>query len=295
MNVFVLATGYIMCRHEFKYIRIFRLWRIVAGYSLGVVLTVWLLASSVDLSWRDWASAVLPVTFDSYWFFTKYVALFLTIPFLNKMLYALSSKEQIVLLLTGFGILSFSPVLTGKDLFGSSWGYSYIWFLYLYLFGACLAIREVKNKIKDRYKILFLFVGCLLATSADPLAATLTKMIGGGGRFGELAWSYTSPLMLIEAAALLLIFASLEVKNEVLQHTIKLAAPGTFVVYIVHMNRAFRQAVDWNHSFLELAQHGECVAVLGTIVVSVCLFGCIVFFDCMRLLLVRFVSGLIKH
>lgn len=230
VNVFVLATGYIMCRHEFKYMRIFRLWRIVVGYSFVVVLAVWLFVPSAHLSWRDWVSALMPISFDSYWFFTKYVALFLTIPFLNRMVLALSCKERMTLLASGFCLLSLSPVLVGRDLFGTAWGYSYIWFLYLYLVGASLSIHGVKDKFRGRYKIFALLGGCVFATVADPVAALLTRVIGGGGRLGELVWSYTSPFMLLEAVALLLICASLNVENVFLQGVIKMISPGTFVV-----------------------------------------------------------------
>lgn len=55
------------------------------------------------------------------------------------------------------------------------------------------------------------------------------------------------------------------------------------------MNGVFRQAVDWEHSFLGLASHGECVAALGVLGVSVVLFGVIVFLDFVRRSIAHFV------
>lgn len=140
VDCFVMATGYIMCRHVFKYVRIFKLWRQVVGYSLVLAVIAWIVLPAGSVGWRDWAGAAMPITFNRYWFFTEYVALFFSIPFLNKMLGVLTNRERNVLMASGLGLLSVLPFFAGSDLFIVKWGYSYIWFLYLYLLGACLAL-----------------------------------------------------------------------------------------------------------------------------------------------------------
>ena len=59
VDCFVMATGYIMCRHAFKYVRIFRLWRQVVGYSLAIAVIAWIALPAGSVGWRDWAGAAM--------------------------------------------------------------------------------------------------------------------------------------------------------------------------------------------------------------------------------------------
>lgn len=257
VDCFVMATGFIMSRRDFHYFRIVKLWRLVVGYSLAIVAFAWLFVPEVEIAWRDWAGALFPVVFNRYWFFTTYVALFFTIPFLNRLLAALSDREKIALLASGFVILSLASLVAGSDLFQTKWGYSYIWFIYLYVMGASLALLDVRGRIKGVWLVIALMVGCVGSTTGNVASAWLPKMIGGGARVGDLAWSYTSPTILIEAVALLLMFARIRVGSLELQRLIAFVAPSTFIVYIVHSNDVFRILTHWKVRFLWLADGGR--------------------------------------
>ena len=286
VDCFVMATGYIMCRHTFKYIRIFRLWRQVVGYSLAIATVAWVVLPAGSVGWRDWAGAVMPIVFNRYWFFTEYAALFFCIPFLNRMLGALTGREQCVLVASGFGILSVMPFVAGLDLFFVKWGYSLIWFLYLYLLGAILALGNFREKIATGWIWLLLAVGLCGSFGGEVVSPFLSARLGGGARLSELAWSYASPTMVLEAVALLLLFARIDVRSERLGKVIGLIAPSTFVVYVVHSNDNFRQIVRWKSCFLGLADMGEVGAVIGTAIFAVAIFIVVVCVDLARRVIV---------
>ena len=152
VNCFVLATGYIMSRHEFKYSRIFKLWVEVVFYSICMTAIAALFCPWVQITWRDWVKAVVPIATNQYWFVTMYVALFFTIPFLNHLLRTLDKKNLVRLLVTGFILLSLYPAIAGRDLFATHGGYSYLWFMYLYLVAGAIALYA--DKINDKVNVL---------------------------------------------------------------------------------------------------------------------------------------------
>lgn len=282
VDCFVLATGYIMCQMEFKCARIFRLWRQVVGYSLIIACVAWFSLPSGTLGWRDWLGAVMPISFNRYWFFTEYVALFLSMPLLNKMLRALTIQERGMMMVGGFVIFSVWPIVAGLDLFVTKWGYSYVWFLYLYLVGSCLSLDGCHKRIATWHLGVALVVGVLGSAGGAVLGPVLFAHWGGGARLGELAYSYASPTMFLEAVALLLLFSRLNVKSERLRKIIGFLAPSTFVVYIVHSNGLFLRLTEWKNCLLSLADVGECGAILGTAVLAVLIFTVIVIFDATR-------------
>lgn len=110
----------------------------------------------------------------------------------------------------------------------------------------------------------------------------LTARFGGGARVAELAYSYASPTLLLEAVALLLLFAKVDLRDERIQKVIGLVAPSIFVVYIVHSNPLFRQLTEWKSIFLWIVDFGEWGVIGGTIVFSISIFTAIVFVDVLR-------------
>ena len=286
VDCFVMVTGYIMCRHAFKYVRIFRLWRQFVGYSLFFVVLGWLFLPAGTVGWRHWIGAAMPVLTNANWFLTQYFALFFTIPFLNKMLDALSGREKGILLLSGFCLLSVMPSVAGKDLFVTTWGYSYVWFLYLYVLGASLVdVRKIV--CSSGLLALGATAGSILSAGCAIAGPMLTVRFGGGGRIAELAYSYASPTMLLEAVCLVLIFAKIEVRNLAFQRMISILAPSTFIVFVVHTDGMFKQLVGWRHAFTWMTDYGVACVVAGTIAASVLVYAVIVSADVLRRMVVR--------
>lgn len=83
VNCFVLASGYIMSRKEFRLNRILRLWFEVFGYSVAALIIAFLFLPEIPLGLKAIAKSLLPLSRDSYWFFTQYSCLFFLMPALN--------------------------------------------------------------------------------------------------------------------------------------------------------------------------------------------------------------------
>lgn len=291
VDVFVMATGWIMCRHNFKYVRLFYLWRRFVGYSLFLVCMGACVLPSGVVCWRDWLESVTPILSNVNWFLTEYVALFFTIPFLNKMLGALAYRDKLVLEVSGIGLLSILPLVSGHDLFITKWGYSYVWFLFLYVTGAILvdvmANENSRRMITRMILVVCVIVGCVCSELSVIVCEALVSNYGFGGRLGEMACSYTSPTILLEALGLFLFFSRVEIKSKRLCSVVALLAPSTFIVFVVHTNSMFHKLTGWENCFHWFLECGSIGVITWTIVVSVVVFVAIVLFDTMRRILVQ--------
>lgn len=278
-----------MCRHDFKYFRILRLWRQVVGYSLAILVLAKIMGVNVGMS--DVANAVMPITTNQYWFFTQYFALFFTIPFLNKLMGTLSKKEIVVLLATGLGLLSVMPLFAGQDIFVTKWGYCYLWFIFLYCAGSAIYKLDLVGRVRSLYATLGLVAGIAISAIGAVGATYLPKLIGGGARVGDLAYSYTSPSLVLEAVALFVLFAKIEVKAPIWQKVITCLAPGTFIVYVVHTNVIFRDMVGWPSAFLPLSERSALSAIMGTSIIAFLIFATISMIDVFRRLTLTWIMG----
>ena len=279
VNCFVLATGYIMSRHEFKYSRIFKLWGEVVFYSICMTAIAAFFCPWVQITWRDWIKAVSPIATNQYWFVTMYVALFFTMPFLNQILKTLDKKNLSHLLITGFLLLSFYPAVTGRDLFATHGGFSYLWFMYLYLVAGAIALNA--DNIKTKVYVLT-GGGIILPIISLVLqvgSARLSKMMGAS--VGHWV-GYSSPTVFALAVVLLVLFSKIKVDNESIARIISFVAPSVFGVYVLHDNPLFRRLVCWEGRFASLAELSALKMVVGIVGYASLIFVSSVLIDIMR-------------
>lgn len=158
INVFVLITGYFMCRQQFK-------WRKVVFLALEIVLYRWLiygifLASGYEsFNFKEFIKTVLVLPYDFGWgFSSSFVGLYVLVPFINKLLSVLDKKELeklicvLLVLFTGFSTFLFNT------------SFEYIgWYVTVYLIGSYLRLYEM-DWMNSR-RITALLCACSLAFS----------------------------------------------------------------------------------------------------------------------------------
>lgn len=111
VDCFILATGAVMWNKGFKLSRIVTYWAGVVFYSLCITALFSFFILRVDGTWKDWIKSILPVARNQYWFFTSYVALFFTMPFLNTLIANIEQGQLKKHLIGGFVLLSVYPTL----------------------------------------------------------------------------------------------------------------------------------------------------------------------------------------
>ncbi|MGI5984719.1 MAG: acyltransferase [Clostridiales bacterium] len=259
VNCFGLVSGYVLCKGRYRRSRLLSLWLRVVFEALAITVAFAVLMPGV-VGVKEWFFAVTPVLHDMYWYFTAYFALFFFVPYINKMIASLSGKEMVGLAFSVVFIFTFLGNITGNDIFHLHGGYGFLWLLCLYLLGACLRHVRIRPKI-NKYWFLALY---FISTSS---AWGIMEIFGSQSAIG-----YTSPLILLAAALLLLFFRRLDVKPQLLQKTISMLARTSFGVYIIHTH-----PLVWNHvlsgRFASYAEYPASLAVLAVILSAAAIYA----------------------
>ena len=279
VDCFVLATGYIMSRHVFKYSRIVKLWGEVVFYSFCMTVVAAVFCPWVPITWRDWINVAFPVATNQYWFVTMYVALFFTMPFLNHLLNTLSERDLKIMLASGFVLFSLYPSFAAADLFVLHGGYSYLWFMYLYLVAGYIAGHRDRFDVKLSTLVVGLVVLPVLSFALQVVNSQFNKRFGMS--FG-LWGCYSSPEVFAQAVVMLLLFSRIRISAAWQQRMVCFAASGVFSVYVLHSNSIFRKMVCWNGRFAPLADLGIPGMLAGIFGFAVAIFISCILIDWFR-------------
>lgn len=221
VNCFGLVSGYVLCKGHYRRSRLLSLWIRVVFESL-IITAIFALFVRGTVGTEHWLIVFTPVIHGVYWYFTAYFALFFFVPYINKMLNALSKRELVSLAVSVIFVFSFLGNILNTDIFHLNFGYGFLWLMCLYVLGACMRKIEIKNNI-NKYWFLAAYVVCVSAAWAAMELLNSPRVI-----------SYTSPFILLSAMLLLLYFRRLEFRSPVSQKFISMLARTSFGVYIIH-------------------------------------------------------------
>lgn len=235
VDCYGLISGYVGVDGKYRPARILELWLQVFFYSAGITLLYWIFAPGLlaaDSLWK----AIFPVCWKTYWYFSAYAGLFFVMPYLNRMVYALREEERkrmALMLFLLFSVGTALPKVNNSDFLQLIGGYSFVWLVILYLFGAC--IKTCRFRRRKTYQYLLAYFG-LAAFSwiFKILVENYTRKVYGEAKFGRLFTSYTAPTILLCGVCLFLIFERLEIRSRVMQKLIAMASPLAFSVYLIH-------------------------------------------------------------
>lgn len=236
VNVYVLITGYFMCKSSLKLSRLLEIICQVMWYSLfiPVVLVIIGLADGKSFQTYDILRFVFPIHMEQYWFVTSYVVLMLLVPFLNAGIAAMQQKQLAisVLLLTAYQTLpkSVLPVKFTND----DEGYGVLWLVCLYLIAAYIRLYGIPffSSVK---KSLLCYVGgafCIFA-SLLVMRAVYFRFDAFGDRI-EFAYNYNHILCLFTSVSLFYACKLWHIKDGVISKMAGRLAPYTFGVYLLH-------------------------------------------------------------
>lgn len=237
VDCYALLSGYVSVTSGSRSARLVRVWMQVAFYTLSVT-AVFFLSRPEMRSARLVVNAVFPVLTRQYWYVTAYFGLFLFLPYINRLLLTLERAALRRLAATVFLVFSVLPVLSARDLFQTSWGYSFLWLAALYVLGACLRLSDAGERW-PKSRFLLLYALCVVLAWGGKLTLDIlwpARAAAAGG----LIVGYTSPPILLSAVCLLLFFSRLRVPPAAARLLLPLAS-ASFGVYLIHT-----QPLIWN-------------------------------------------------
>ncbi|MEE0059890.1 MAG: hypothetical protein UE295_03585, partial [Acutalibacteraceae bacterium] len=149
---FAFISGYTARNKPQKYSKIVNMWFQVLFYSFFLSVLVTLIGLDGSWTMKTIVVRLLPVTFNEFWYFTAYFALFFVAPILNEFLFKANESESKKMFIVLFVLFSIMGTLA--DPFKSQWGYSAIWLIVIY----CLGVLAKRIKLFEQKKTITLVI-----------------------------------------------------------------------------------------------------------------------------------------
>lgn len=235
INGYALISGFVAYSDEekpFNYYKYCPLWLSVFFYSVALFL-IHLIVPHDPFTLKEALRSFFPVSGARYWYFAAYTGLFFLIPWLNKLMRSLTIRQANLLAATVFGVFSVYAYAAVHllDTFHLIGGYSAIWLIMMYILGAWVKKCNIVERIRTSHAAIL---------TAVVIAVTYIMILVG------ITPSYISPVCVLTALGLLILFAKMNV-GKAASRVISLAAPAAFGVYLIHDNYYFRQIVIADH------------------------------------------------
>ena len=217
--------------------------------------------------------AIFPVSWGTYWYFSAYAGLFIVMPYLNKLVNALDEKERrrmMLVMFLLFCVVTAVPKVNQSDFLQLVGGYSFVWLVILYLFGACIRTCSFKRWKKYQYACVY-FALTAFSWAFKIVVENHTREVFGEPRFGRLFTGYTTPTIFLSALCLFLIFENVKIRKTWLKRIIMTASPVAFSVYIIHTHPLIWENIIKGIS-ANLAFRAWWAAVPGVLGIALCIY-----------------------
>ncbi len=236
INCFVLITGYFMCKSNITLKKFFKLVLEIEFFRI-VVYFIFLLTGYESFSFVPFVKILLPITKVSDNFTGCYIAFFLCIPFINRLIHNISEKQHIYLI----AITCFIYVFLGTiPKFGVNMNYV-SWFVVLYFIASY--IRMYPKKIFKSARLWgFITIIMLSVSIASVIVCTwLGTHIGTFMPYYFVA-DCNKILAIATALSAFLFFKNIKFKNAF----VNTVAASCFGVLLIHANSDVMRKWLWN-------------------------------------------------
>lgn len=227
VNCYAIISGYVLYTDKektYKYSKYATMWFQVLFYSFGI----YLLFTGFKYDILEMIKRLLPVAGKKYWYFSAYTGLFFIIPFLNKLIRNLTKTDTTKMIILFFVIyVCYARI---GDSFTFNAGYSMVWLVIMYFFGAWLKKCEIPQKIKGIYSLLTFIVSTLVTWVLYLILMPPYKFV---------LIHYMSPTIVINAISFVILFSKFNF-NKFFVGIIKFLSPAAFGVYLIHEHTFIR-------------------------------------------------------
>ena len=260
VNCYALISGYANVKTNFKFRRIVYLWVQTAFLITMVNFVMHFFVPGQTVSFKQWISGLMPLAHGELWYFCAYFLMVPLLPLLNKGLLSLK-KWQHIMIIVMMQMPTIFRLISHKDSYVLSNGYSAMWLICVYIIGAYFRIYGAPKWAKPFVTLPTFFAAATVAY----FSKLLPEIYLSQGRIEDTAdWyvyrsslvAYVSPCVVIMSIMLLLFFMQLDIKNSVACRLISLLGKATWGVYAIHVcTTMWRYTAFWN-KFRAIATYG---------------------------------------
>lgn len=227
VDCFILISGYFGIKWKFK--SFFNLIFQIFFYSVGIYLV------AVAFGIVNWDAKTFLLRFaclskSSWGFVVSYVILYFCAPILNSFAEKCSSKElfgYIVVFVLALNIVSFTA--------SSAFTYAVV-----YLIGRLLRkikIEDIKVSAGALYLITTTIIFVIVYFGLFKAMHINSAEVVGKRPVGTVGFDYAAPLVIMQAAALFILFAKMKFKSRI----INWCARSAFAIFLIHMHPTIKQ------------------------------------------------------
>ncbi len=286
VNCFALISGYLMVNKNIKLKSIIGLWLQVAFYS--VVFTALFFAFMPETrTIKNLVVAFFPIISRRWWYISSYFAMFFFIPFLNTAINNISKQTYtkfLLVILIGICVVGcISPI----DAFVLNNGYSAIWLIIVYLFGAYIKKYELSKKITALKGLIGFFVMILLTFLSKVIISILTYIVLGEAKYDGIFISYVSITIFLAAVFLFLFCLNIKV-GSFASKLIFFISPVSLGVYLIHVHPLVFDFI-MKDAFALLTHKSVLIMLLGILAATVLIFVVCAVIELIRIQLFKLV------
>lgn len=226
VNVFVIISAWFLCdRDKIATKKIVHLYINVFWWT--IVCSLIAVGLGVSPSIKDFILMV-PFFGNAYDFISGYVIMYIASPYLNNMLNTLSKRDFKIIALGAFVIFSLCSCINLCGYLDVSKGYSFSWFILLYIMTSYLKHNFTPSKLLKYQKLKYLGIYLILAIIGAFLRLYHIPRLGDG--------NYNNPVIVIEAFSLFLFFNNMQIKGKYATRIIGFLAPLSLATFLIHAN-----------------------------------------------------------
>ena len=256
---FLLITGYYGVELSLK--KIVNLGGVTIFYNVLVYLVYSIIVE--DFSLLRFGASFFPICLNpDLWFIRTYILFLLCTPVINYWLKN-TTKEIRLLTLVSLAFMSLYVGCFGND-DSFQEGKNVVNFCFLYVVGNELHQREF---IKD-FKMSSLLFSYVVLNVVVCLATYFLTNTSFFPFFKELVWYYDSPLLILNAVLLFMVFEQIKVQSIVLNNIAK----SVFPIYLIHAN-LYTGRVLWPYvnSYVEPEYSLSLICFIALIIMFLCI------------------------
>lgn len=233
VDLFAMITGYLYAgRKKINSENIISLVTTTAFYCIVITVLFFVFKRDVFENKIMILYSLFPPLGRKYWYLTSYFIMFLLIPSMNRLIENMTKKEYMRLLLVMFITLSLITTFGLRDYFMINKGYSPFWLMFCYLAGGYIKLHSDREKTEKRRWIYLAAV--LFNVLAVMFFWVVMNLLFKTSKGFETINGYVSPFTVCNAALLLLVFTTLDVRGGFFRRIVKSVSAASFDVYIIH-------------------------------------------------------------
>ena len=280
INCFVLITGYFMCTSAITKKKFFKL----LGERYFYAVAIWCLfffTGYEAFSVKGFLKMMFPFFTVADNFTSCFLLFYLLIPFLNKLIHALTEKEHFMLMAWCIGIYVFLPSFAKANVV-----FNYItWFSILYVIASYIRLHPKDWFNSTRITGFLAGASLLLSWASVIVLAMFSRIIGKGiGICYFFVADSNKVLALMTSVSTFLFFKTLKIGYGKVINTI---AASTFGVLLIHANSDTMRRWLWVDVCNNVGAYQEGNVIIHAIVLVVAIYVVCTIIDMIRIRLIE--------